>query len=137
LQDPLSYSTDLRFVDWPALKSDLAADNFDNGRSPEQLRKSFENSFAVVFARDGDRIIGKARAIADGVCNAYIIDVWTHSGYRRRGIASKMIRMLLEKLDGQHVYLFTDDFPEFYEKLGFKRQGVGMGMVVGTWLRHG
>jgi predicted GNAT family acetyltransferase len=130
------FSTDLTAVDWTALKRDLAADHFDNGRSSHQLRESFENSFAVVFARNGDRIIGKARVISDGVCNAYIVDVWTHSGYRRRGIATKMIRMLLEKLDGQHVYLFTDDFPQFYEKLGFIRQGVGMGIVVGTWLRH-
>jgi predicted GNAT family acetyltransferase len=132
----ISYAQDTAGVDWTALKRDLADDEFDNGRTPEQLRKSFENSFAVVFARDGDRIIGKARAISDGVCNAYIVDVWTQSEYRRQGIATKMIMILLEKLPGQHVYLFTDDFPDFYEKLGFVRQGIGMGRVVGTWLRN-
>jgi predicted N-acetyltransferase YhbS len=62
--------------------------------------------------------------------------VWTQSQYRRQGIATKMIRMLLEKLPGQHVYLFTDEFPEFYGKLGFIRQGIGMGTVVGRWLRN-
>src|SRR5881409_2389889 len=116
------YTTDLDGIDWPGLKRDLAADHFDNGRSPDQLRRSFESSFAVVFARDGDRIIGKARALSDGVCNAYVVDVWTHSVYRRRGIATAMMKMLLEKLDGQHVYLVTDDQTEFYETLGFKKQ---------------
>ena len=129
------YATDLDGIDWNALKRDLAADHFDNGRSPEQLRGSFQNSFAVVFARDGDRIIGKARALSDGVCNAYVVDVWTNSDYRRQGIATEMMKMLLEKLDGQHVYLVTDDQTEFYETLGFKKQPEGMSRIVGTWLR--
>jgi predicted GNAT family acetyltransferase len=135
LQHEISYSSDRARVDWNALKRDLTTDHFDNGRAPEELCRSFENSFAVVFARDGDRIIGKARALSDGVCNAYIVDVWTHSDYRRRGIATTMMKMLLSKLDGQHVYLVTDDQTEFYETLGFKKQPEGMSRIVGTWLR--
>ncbi len=36
-------------VDWVRLKADLAADDFDNGRSPEQLEESCDYSFGVVF----------------------------------------------------------------------------------------
>jgi ribosomal protein S18 acetylase RimI-like enzyme len=72
--------------------------------------------------------------LSDGVCNAYVLDVWTDSAYRRQGIASKMMEDLMADLPGQHVYLFTDDAVEFYEKLGFEEQGVGLGRVVGTWL---
>jgi hypothetical protein len=32
------------------------------------------------------------------------------------------------------LYLFTDDAVEFYEKLGFKPQAIGLGKVVGQWL---
>ena len=32
-----------------------------------------------------------ARLLSDGVCNAYLVDVWTMSVYRRQGIASRMI----------------------------------------------
>jgi hypothetical protein len=46
-----------------------------------------------------------------------------------------MMKMLLSKLDGQHVYLVTDDQTEFYETLGFKRQPEGMSVIIGTWLR--
>lgn len=132
----ITYSQTIEGVDWVQLTADLQADDFDNGRTPDELRQSFANSAVVVFARDGERIIGKARALSDGVCNAYVVDVWTHSDYRRRGIASRMMRMLQEKLDGQHVYLFTDDAEAFYHQLGFHRQGTGMGLVVGKWLRH-
>jgi hypothetical protein len=42
-------------IDWARLKADLAADDFDNGRSPDALRRSFERSAHVAIARDGDR----------------------------------------------------------------------------------
>jgi predicted GNAT family acetyltransferase len=83
---------------------------------------SFGNSFAVCMAWDGERVVGNARALSDGVCNAYIVDVWTHSLYRHRGIATQMMKRLLEGLAGQHVYLFTDDAHEFYHKLASKNR---------------
>jgi predicted GNAT family acetyltransferase len=130
----ITYSKTTDDIDWAQLKADLTADDFDNGRTPEELRRSFENSAVVVFARDGDRVIGKARALSDGVCNAYVVDVWTHSDYRRRGIASRMMALLAEGLEGQHIYLFTDDAEAFYQSLGYRRQGIGMSIVIGRWL---
>lgn len=63
--------------------------------------------------------MGTARALSDGVCNAYIVDVWTYSEYRHQGIARKMMEIITEELPGQHVYLFTDNSVDFYKKLGF------------------
>lgn len=134
MSDEVTYTTELAGVDWERMKATLAEDDFDNGRTPAQLRASFENSYAAVVAYDGERIIGTARALSDGVCNAYVVDVWTHSRYRKRGIASAMMRLLESKLEGQHVYLFTGDAAAFYEKLGFREQPVGLGKVVGRWL---
>lgn len=136
LIEQVKYETTLGNVDWQEMKSTLSADRFDNGRTPRQLQESFENSYAIVIAYAEQRIVGTARVLSDGVCNAYIIDVWTLTKYRRRGIASTMIKMLLAKLNGQHVYLFTDDAIEFYEKLGFKPQPIGLGKVVGKWLQR-
>jgi ribosomal protein S18 acetylase RimI-like enzyme len=128
------YKTNLAEVDWARLKDILAADNFDNGRTAEQLRTSFQNSYAAVVAYDGDRIIGTARALSDGVCNAYIIDVWTLSDYRKQGIGRTMMSLLEEQLEGQHIYLFSEDVPEFYRKLGFRDQPTGLSKVKGKWL---
>lgn len=51
--DHCRISDDLSGVDWAALKADLTADDFDNGRSPAALRRSFEQSQYPVLARDG------------------------------------------------------------------------------------
>ena len=131
----ITYKMDLMDIDWDELKAKVAEDNFDNGRTSEQLKASFENSFATCMALAGEQIIGKVRALSDGVCNAYIVDLWTYSPYRHQGIASQMMKLLMEKLEGQHIYLFTDDAGDFYKKLDFREQGVGLGRVVGTWLQ--
>jgi predicted GNAT family acetyltransferase len=133
----IAYKDDLVGVDWQQMKSILVEDSFDNGRTPEQLRVSFANSTVFNVAYDGQKIIGTARALSDGVCNAYVVDVWTYSPYRRQGIARQMMDNLLAKLQGQHVYLFTDDAGgarSFYYALGFKEQGIGLSTVVGSWL---
>lgn len=127
---------DLAGVDWHEMKAVLKADSFDNGRIPAQLEESFRNSYAAVIAYHNGELVGTARALSDGVCNAYIVDVWTLSRYRHLGIGSRMMEILLDQLVGQHVYLFTDDAVEFYEKIGFERQATGMGKVVGTWLEN-
>jgi ribosomal protein S18 acetylase RimI-like enzyme len=121
-------------VDWVQAKADLVADAFDNGRSAEALRRSFEQSQHVAFARDGNRVVGMARLLSDGVCNAYLVDVWTMSSYRRQGIASAMIRLLADRVPGQHIGLQTDDAQELYESLGFRPQPEFWSLVVGTWL---
>jgi ribosomal protein S18 acetylase RimI-like enzyme len=121
-------------IDWAQVKADLAADDFDNGRSPDALRRSFERSQHAAIARDGDRVVGTARLLSDGVCNAYLIDVWTASSHRRQGIASAMVRRLREQVPGQHVGLQTDDAQRFYEALGFTPQPEFWSFVVGTWL---
>ena len=121
-------------IDWDEAKADLAADDFDNGRSPAALRVSFENSQHVAFARDGSRVVGMARMLSVGVCNAYVVDVWTHSAYRRQGIASRLMRMLADEVPGQHIGLQTDDAQDFYGSLGYRPQPEFLSTVVGRWL---
>ncbi len=117
----VTYASETSDVDWHALKSALAADRFDNGRSPEQLERSFQNSFAVCIAHAEGRVVGTARVLSDGVCNAYLVDVWTQSLFRRRGIARQMIERLCSRLKGQHLYLQADsEIAEVYHRLGFQ-----------------
>ena len=115
-------------------KADLAADDFDNGRSPGALRASFERSQHVAIARDGNRVVGMARLLSDGVCNAYLLDVWTMSAYRRQGIGAAMVRQLMTRAPGQHIGLQTDDAEAFYTSLGYRHQPVFMSAIVGEWL---
>ena len=123
-------------VDWERAKADLAADDFDNGRSPAALRRSFEQSQHVAIAWDGERVVGMARLLSDGVCNAYLLDVWTASDHRRRGIGRAMVETLCEAVPGQHVILQTDNAQAFYESFGFRRQPEFMSLVSGRWLEN-
>jgi ribosomal protein S18 acetylase RimI-like enzyme len=131
---PVELGTSLDGIDWAQAKADLAADAFDNGRSPDALRRSFERSQHVAVARDAGRVVGMARLLSDGVCNAYLLDVWTFTPYRRRGIASALVRMLLDAVPGQHVALQTDHAAALYASLGFAPQPEFMSLVVGRWL---
>lgn len=130
----VTYKRDLSNVDWEQMKATLQKDCFDNGRSPAQLKVSFRNSYITCIAYNDNRIVGTARALSDGICNAYIVDVWTFTPYRRQGIASQMMSLLLAELPGQHVCLFTDDAVDFYEKVGFTKREICMEQVVGKWL---
>lgn len=123
-------------IDWVRAKHDLAADDWDNGRSPEALRRSFEQSQHVAFALDGDRVVGMARLLSDGVSNAYLVDVWTHSTYRRGGIATAMLRALIARVPGQHIGLQTDHGRALYETLGFRPQPEFMSLAAGEWLEN-
>lgn len=133
----IKYQTNTQNVDWEALKADLIADDFHNGRTTEQLRLSFENSQVVALGFDAERCIANGRLLSDGVGNAYMVDIWTHSDYNGRGIGSTIVQMLLDAVPGQHVYMQVDkETTPFYERLGFGFQPLGMSTVVGEYLNN-
>lgn len=135
MNNKITYTRTLEAVNWVQLKDQLTADKFDNGRTPEQLRRSFVNSAQTCFALLDEKVVGKGRVLSDGVCNAYLVDLWTYSPFRHQGIATEIVRLLCADLPGQHVYLQADDdLLPFYEKLGFQSQPHGISKVVGRWL---
>lgn len=134
IPDGLVVNSRIDQVDWVEAKADLAKDRFDNGRSPAALQRSFENSQHVALAWLDGTLVGMARLLSDGVCNAYLLDVWTLSALRRRGIATAMIDYLVQAVPGQHIGLQTDDAAQFYTTLGFRPQPEFMSRVVGRWL---
>ena len=133
----IEYTTSLERVDWEALKADLIKDDFHNGRTTAQLRLSFENSTHVAMAFDQTRCIANGRMLSDGVGNAMVIDIWTHSAYRNKAIATTIMKMLIAAVPGQHIYLQSDEAVGFYSKLGFWRQPEGLAMISGKYLDNG
>jgi predicted GNAT family acetyltransferase len=134
--DGLIVDGEIDRVDWAQAKAKLGFDDFDNGRSAKALRQSFERSQHVAFAwLDGD-LVGMARMLSDQVCNAYLLDVWTQSAVRRRGVATMMVNYLAARVPGQHIGLQTGDAEGFYAQLGFRTQPEFMSRVVGRWLNN-
>src|SRR2546430_15630943 len=119
-------SRDLDGVDWAAVTADLAHDDFDNGRTPEELARSFAASAFVSVAWAHDRVVGTARLLADGVCNAYLVDVWTAGPYRRRGFASAMADDLGARGPGPHVALFAAHAEALHAGPGFRAARGGL-----------
>jgi GNAT superfamily N-acetyltransferase len=130
----IEYSATVEGVDWAALKAALVADNFDNLRTPEEYRRSHEGSHAVIFGYHDGQFIANGRILSDGVCNAYLVDIWTATPYRRTGIGREVVTRLVATVPGQHVGLFTEDMQDFYANLGFQPQQGGMSKVIGNWL---
>jgi ribosomal protein S18 acetylase RimI-like enzyme len=74
----------------------------------------------VVSAWDGPRLVGFARAISDGVSNAYVSTVAVLPGYQGRGIGRELIARLLAGKDGiSFVLRARPEVQAFYEKCGF------------------
>ncbi|MDK1030977.1 MAG: GNAT family N-acetyltransferase [Planctomycetia bacterium] len=73
-------------------------------------------------AWDGERLVGFVRALSDGRFRSFIEDFVVDEAYRRRGIGTRLMRMMLERLSGiEDVYLFTggDALLEYYKGFGF------------------
>ena len=64
-----------------------------------QLDAMIANSFAVSAAFDpAGRLVGMARALSDGVSDAYILDVVVDPAHRSRGIGREIVKRLADHL---------------------------------------
>ncbi len=91
------------------------------GRQVAQIAESLRGSYLLLGVWEGDRLIGVARAISDGVYRAVIDDVIVDEPYRGRGIGTEMMRHLVKRLAHvQGIGLGCDpDQVPFYKRLGF------------------
>ncbi|MGB3491206.1 MAG: GNAT family N-acetyltransferase [Elainellaceae cyanobacterium] len=92
-------------------------------RQIDDLKIAVANSRPVVSARDGDRLIGFARATSDGVYRATIWDVVIHPDYQGAGLGRKLVETVLMHPHVNHaerVYLMTTHQQKFYERIGFQ-----------------
>jgi ribosomal protein S18 acetylase RimI-like enzyme len=120
----VTYRFDIQGVDWSEVEALFRATML-GGRSGDKIRRAFEHSSVVCFVFDGTRLIGMSRALTDWEYHATIYDVAVHPDYQRRGIGSRMMQALLQKLPVWRVMLVSDDSDaqRFYRRLGFDDYG--------------
>ncbi len=107
-------------VDWHALSKVMEAVGF-GWREPALLAQIFAGSFAVCFAYEGDKLVGAARAISDGVRSSAIYDVVVLPESQGHGIGRRIMEDLLARLPSRSVLLLSVPAQcPFYEKLGFR-----------------
>ena len=96
---------------------------WNEGLSPARLAQAQLRSAAWVGARDErGALIGSARATSDGTKWAWLYDVIVAPGWRRRGLATALVRLILEHpavRGAARVMLATRDAQEVYRRFGF------------------
>lgn len=86
------------------------------------LLSHLERSYRCAVAVDlsGDRVVGFATAISDGLLAAYIPLVEVLPGWHERGIGTELMSVLLEQLE--HLSMIDlaceEDVRPFFEKVG-------------------
>jgi len=102
-------------------------DGWPSPPSPADHLRMLQGSDLVALAFDGDRVVGFATAITDGVISAYIPLLEVLPQHRDQGIATTLVERLLARLNGLYMVdvVCDDDVVPFYERFGFVR-GVSM-----------
>lgn len=86
--------------------------------------KIISSTFKFAIAKADGKIVGMGRAISDGVSDAYIQDVTVDPVYRKKGIGSGIIKVLVKSLKAEKIGwigLISEPGAEnFYNELGFE-----------------
>ena len=101
------------------------ANGWSAARKPKQLAKALASSHSLVSAWDGNRLIGLGNAISDGHLVVYYSHLLVHPEYQRRGIGTRMMKILMARYQHFHQQILVADrrASQFYKKLGFERAG--------------
>ncbi len=92
-------------------------------RDRAKLAKLVANSMYVVSAWDGATLVGFARAISDGVSNAYVSTVCVLPEWRGKGIGRECVRRIVEgegKESIRWVLHARAELHPFYAENGFE-----------------
>lgn len=97
---------------------------WDDGDILDSVVKIIHGSFCFYVAKDNGKIIGMARAISDGVSDAYIQDVTVIKEYRRKRVGTQLVNTIkdfLLKSGVSWIGVISEPGAEnLYPKLGFK-----------------
>lgn len=120
-----SYAPDA--VDWDELEALYRAAPLGN-KTAAGLKTVFTNSRYCCFAREGERLIGAGRALADGVDCSYICDVAVLPSHQGTGIGKAIVAKLVAFSENhKKIILYAVPGKEpFYRKFGFRRMLTAM-----------
>ena len=91
-------------------------------RNVVSTTKAFDESRYVSYAFDGEKVVGCARAVSDGVLQALILNVAVDPDYQGLHIGGKVVENLCRQMKGQNLFLNTHPGGVgFYNRLPYKR----------------
>jgi len=132
----IEYKTGIDVIDWDSLLQLYVETDGVIGLARagnlREIKEAFLNSYRIVTAWDGDRIIGAGRLISDGVCYGWIHDMAVLPDRQKTGIGKQVVVELLHGNEGLLIGLTSAfDAVEFYHKQGFKKHKTAMAKYPG------
>ena len=118
----VTFTAEKRFDVDDLVRLYATAGRSDDARRPERLARALAASPLVVSAWDGGRLVGLARAIDDGGMLACVRDVLVDPAYRAHGIASRIMRLVMDHYRDYPRVEVVAEHPRdlaFYERFGF------------------
>jgi ribosomal protein S18 acetylase RimI-like enzyme len=115
-------------VDWETVSETLKRVGMAYDE-PDVHRRAFEASHTTVFVYHSTQLIGFGRAISDGVCEGAIYDVAIIPEFQKKGIGTKIIKKILERLPRCNIILYAaPGKEEFYKTLELRKMKTGMAL---------
>lgn len=99
------------------------------GLTASELEKMCQQSWYVLYAYEGSRLIGTGRIISDGVITGLVCGLGVSPDYQNHGIGRKLMNGLTEQCDQHRIIpqlMCNERLEAYYEKMGFKKFTVGM-----------
>lgn len=128
----INYTFETKQITKEALVHLFTVVEWESAKYPDKLYEAILNSHTVVTAWDGDKMVGLANALSDGVLTAYFHYVLTDPSYQGKGIGKEMMEMLLEKYKDYYTKVLIS-YPlavGFYNRLGFQADDESMPMYL-------
>lgn len=122
IQDDLLVSTDKSLLSIEMIHQFLSCSAYwAIGRTPEQVKKSIDNSLCYGVYLDGIQA-GFCRVITDYATFYWLADVFVLSEYRGRGLGKFLVGCVVDtpQLKGLRGLLATRDAHSLYSQFGFK-----------------
>jgi GNAT superfamily N-acetyltransferase len=97
-------------------------------KPPEHLKKVYGHSLYRCFARDGGKLVGAGRALADGGDCSYLCDIAVLPSHQGTGLGRQIVDRLVALSQGyRKIILYAVPGKEpFYRKSGFRRMTTAM-----------
>lgn len=94
-------------------------------RTRYDVQSQISSAWRVVglYVIETGQMVGFARAMSDGVSDAYLADVYVQSEHRSQGLGKRLIATMIDEGPGAHLrwFLTTRDAHGLYEQLGFAK----------------
>ena len=131
----ISYSGTKSFAS-EQLKDLFLSVGWSSGHYPEKLAAAMRNSGSVFSAWDGEKLIGLANVLDDGIMTAYVHYLLVRPDYQHQGIGRKLVEMTREHYKDylRIVLVGYNNKLDFYESCGFKAaDGASPMFITSLW----